>query len=85
MNPVTKGSEARFAVQVCYELNRDNLERELSGIIEALKDTGTEHGTIVTFDQEDAFEKDGFTILVVPGWKYLLEKGATAWPGPIAP
>jgi uncharacterized protein len=69
---VMKGAAPVCAVQVCYELTMDNLERELDGIIAAMKDSGAEQGTIVTFNQEELFEKDGFRIKTVPGWKYLL-------------
>lgn len=57
------------AVQVCYELNEDNKERELSGLKEAMEKLGIRKGTIITLRQEDAM--DG--IKIRPAWKWLLE------------
>ena len=28
-------------------------------------------GIIITFDQEDKFEKEGKTIRLIPGWKWM--------------
>ena len=35
------------AIQVCYELNSENLERELNGITEALEFFNKDEGTLV--------------------------------------
>ena len=57
-----------MAVQVCWHLHEDNLEREVNGIREALQNTGAEKGMIITFDQEDEM----YGIPVIPAWKWLL-------------
>ena len=54
------------AVQVCFELNSDNLQRETSGLIEAMKAFHLTEGTIVTLSQSDFFIQDGMTIKVIP-------------------
>jgi len=54
-------------VQVCWELNLDNQDRELNGIRNAMAETGVNDGIIVTFNQEDTLGG----IPVVPAWKYL--------------
>lgn len=59
------------AVQVCYELNADNLEREFSGLIEAMKAFNLDHGTIVTMNQHDHFEQDGLLVDVVPSHEFI--------------
>ncbi|AFL82760.1 putative ATPase (AAA+ superfamily) [Belliella baltica DSM 15883] len=53
-------------VQVCYELNPDNLKRELNGLWEAMKYFDKKEAILVTLSQEDEFEKDGYRIKVVP-------------------
>jgi len=53
------------AVQVCWQLTADNLQRELTGLRNAMKTSGAQKGLIVTFNQEDVFDD----IQVVPMWK----------------
>ncbi len=57
------------SIQVCWELNDDNLVRELEGLREAMSYTKAEKGIILTYNQED--EVEGFP--VVPVWKWLGE------------
>jgi hypothetical protein len=40
------------AIQVCYELNPENPERELNGITEALEFFNKEEGTLVTVSKK---------------------------------
>ncbi len=58
-------------VQVCFDLNQDNMDRELSGLFEALEFFNLKSGTIVTLNQNDHFVKNGLTASIVPGYKYL--------------
>jgi len=44
------------AIQVCYKLTEENLQREVKGLQEALKETRAEEGLIITPDQKDEFE-----------------------------
>ena len=53
-------------MQVCYDLNQDNLQREIAGLLDALNYFGEEKGKIFTFNQKDRFEKDGKIIEVLP-------------------
>ncbi len=59
-------------VQVCYELTPDNLNRELNGLLQAMKFFDQRKATIVTFANTDLFVVDGFEIEVIPAYKYLL-------------
>lgn len=59
------------AIQVCYELNEENKEREISGLIEALKKFKLNSGLILTYNQEDKIKVDGKIINVIPVWKWL--------------
>ncbi len=59
-------------VQVCYELNEENKEREINGLVEAMEKFKLKKGLIITYDSEDEIVKDGLKIEVVPAWKWLL-------------
>ena len=41
------------AIQVCYELNENNKEREINGLKEAMDKLSIEEGIILTFNQKD--------------------------------
>jgi uncharacterized protein len=60
------------AVQVCFDLNADNLDRELEGVLAALAELQLKEGRIVTLDQKDEYEKDGRIIKVIPCHEFLL-------------
>ena len=68
---VTTSNKVEMAVQVCYELNTDNLPREVNGLTEALNELGLYEGFIFTFKQKDELEKDGKTINVIPVWEWM--------------
>ncbi len=61
------------AIQVCYDLNEENKDREINGMLEALKEFKLSKGLILTFKQDDEFKVEGKTIKVLPVWKWLLE------------
>lgn len=63
----------RKVVQVCYDLNHDNVDRELKGLFEAIAHFGLNEGTLVTFNQTDEFEREGTKALVVPAHQYLAD------------
>ena len=62
------------AVQVCYNLTKENKNREVNGLLGALNKFKLKQGYIITFDQEEEFEQEGKKIKVIPIWKWLLEK-----------
>jgi predicted AAA+ superfamily ATPase len=49
-------------------------KRELKSLREAMGETGVKEGTIVTHEDEDEIREGGYTIRVVPAWRYLLEQ-----------
>ena len=69
---VMKNGAAVNLIQVCYELNPDNIKRELNGLIRAMRFFNQQKATIVTFADTDHIEEDGFEIEVVPAYRYLL-------------
>ena len=70
---VFQKTEIQAAVQVCYTLNPDNMDREIGGLMEAMDFFNLQEGTIVTFSQEDSFTEGDKTIRVVPAHQYLSE------------
>ncbi|GAA0880095.1 ATP-binding protein [Algoriphagus jejuensis] len=53
-------------VQVCVQLNSENLKRELDGLWEAMRFFGKKEGLLVTFAQDDNFEQNEYRINVIP-------------------
>lgn len=61
------------AYQVCYDLNEDNKEREIKGLLEAMSEFKLKRGLILTYNQDDEFLIEEKKIIVKPVWKWLLE------------
>jgi uncharacterized protein len=55
------------AVQSCWEVNNDNMHREINGIKNAMADAGATEGFIITYNQEDKL--DGINL--IPAWKWI--------------
>lgn len=53
-------------IQVCWQLNAENIVRERDGLLDAMNFFGFEQGKIITLNQEDKMIIDGKTIEVVP-------------------
>ncbi len=71
---VSQDRRVEMITQVCYELNTDNLSREMNGLTEAMNELKFKEGYIFTFNQENQIQKDGKTIHVVPVWKWMYQK-----------
>ncbi|MFH1359010.1 MAG: ATP-binding protein [archaeon] len=67
-----EGAKIKSAIQVCYDLNESNREREISGLIEAMDKFKLKKGLILTFDQEDELKIDNKKIIIKPVWRALL-------------
>lgn len=59
-------------VQVCYQTDDMNFQREYSGLVEAMNFFKMKEGTIVTLNQKDVFKKDGYTVKLIPAHEYLI-------------
>ncbi len=70
---IREANKIEGAIQVTYELNENDKEREIAGLMEALNKFKLKEGLIITFDQEDKVEVEGKTIWLLPVWKWLLE------------
>ena len=64
--------KAQEAVQVCYQIDDHNFKREYNGLLEAMRAFKLDQGTIVTLNQKDHFEKDGYRVNLVPAHEYLI-------------
>ena len=62
------------AIQVCLELDTENLQRETSGLFEAMKKFQLDKGTIVTLSQSDSFSQEEMKIEVIPFHEYCRDK-----------
>jgi len=62
-----------MVVQVCDELHRDNRDREVNGLLEAMEALGMTEGLIVTREQEDELRTAGKVVKVVAAGSFLLE------------
>ena len=60
-------------LQVCLELNAQNQQRELDGLVTAAKWLDLKEGLLVTLDEEKELTVDGIKINVLPAWKFLLK------------
>ena len=70
---IKEGTKITKAVQVCFDLNEDNKDREINGLLEALEKFNLKGGMILTYKQEDEFRKKDKRIKVLPIWEWLVE------------
>ncbi|MFH1637654.1 MAG: ATP-binding protein [Candidatus Woesearchaeota archaeon] len=70
---VKKGAGVQEAIQVCYELNDGNMEREVVGLLEAMQALKIKKGIVLTYNQKDDIIKDGKRVKVMPVWEWMLE------------
>lgn len=59
--------------QVCYELKKENEERELNGLFEAMDKYKIKESLLLTFDQEEIRQVGKKMIRIMPVWKWLLK------------
>jgi predicted AAA+ superfamily ATPase len=69
---VMKNGIITNSIQVCLDLNSENLHRETLGLFEAMKTYKLTEGTVVTLNQKDSFEQEGMRINVVPFHEFNL-------------
>lgn len=64
---IRQNEKIEMAVQSCWEINQDNMVREINGLKNAIKETKATKGVIITYDQEDIL--DGISL--IPAWKWI--------------
>jgi predicted AAA+ superfamily ATPase len=68
---VRSNNQSIELIQVCFDLNIDNKDREINGLVEAMDFFELKEGIIVTFDQQDDFQENDKVIKVIPAHVYL--------------
>lgn len=63
---------AKLVVQVCHKIDDNNFDRELNGLLEAMKFFKLSTGTIATTAQKDNFELDGRVVELVPAHEFMI-------------
>lgn len=70
---VQRGEQVLQLVQACWQLeDTETREREVAGLLEAGQITRCTRLSIITHDWEETIVRDGFTIHVLPAWKWML-------------
>ncbi|MDP3684655.1 MAG: DUF4143 domain-containing protein, partial [Ignavibacteria bacterium] len=57
--------------QVCWQLDQENMDREIAGLTEAMDFFGVNHGHIITLNQTDTFRFDNKTIIAQPFYEWV--------------
>ena len=70
---VSKNRQIENLIQVCYELNQDNMKREINGLMEAIDELKLNSGLILTMNQDDQIVQGNKSIIVKPVWKWMLD------------
>lgn len=60
------------AIQVTADLGKENQEREIGGLLEALEAAHLKKGLILTINQEKTIKQNGKVIEIKPLWKWLI-------------
>lgn len=69
---VRKGTKVIEAYQVTYYLNKENIERELSGLVHCRDEFGDIKMVLLTNEQEEIIDYQGINVKLFPIWKWLL-------------
>ncbi len=69
---IKEGLKIIEAIQVCYELNSENREREINGLLEAMNKFKLKKGIILTHDQSEEIIDDDKIIKAVPVFRWLI-------------
>jgi len=70
---VKEKDKITHAVQVCWDFNEENKNREINGLLAALRDFSLREGLILTYNQNDKFVIEGKKVIVKPVWEWLAE------------
>jgi hypothetical protein len=61
------------AIQVCFDLNEENKDREINGLRKAIEKFNLKEGLILTMNYEDEFNIDNKKIKIIPVWKWIIK------------
>ncbi len=69
---IVKNKKEILAIQVCYDLNKENKEREINGLAEVFSKFKIKEGLVITENYENEEKIDNKKIFFIPLWKLLL-------------
>ena len=69
---VQHGIHITEAIQVCFDLNNKNMEREMNGLLESMNYYHMEKGIMITQNQKNSFYQEGKQIHIVPAYEFLI-------------
>ncbi len=61
----------KMLIQVCEEIHSDNKDREINGLLEAMRFFKLEEGLIITKNQKDTLQFDKNIIKLIPGNEFM--------------
>ena len=70
---IKQGLEIKKAIQVCYALNNENLDREINGLLEAIDEFNLPQGQLIVYDSEIKQEDLPKNIKLIYIWQWLLQ------------
>ena len=70
---IKEKEEIKEAIQVCFDFNEETKNREIEGILTAMKKFNLREGLILTFNQDDEFVIEDKKIRIMPVWKWLVQ------------
>ena len=70
---IKKGLKIKEAIQVCYEINSQNKDRELNGLKEAMTVYKLKKGIIITHNQDEIIKENNKIIVLISAWRWLLQ------------
>jgi predicted AAA+ superfamily ATPase len=66
-------TEETGLINVCYDLSEiGTRERELKGLLEGMKALDQKESLLISWDQEEEVELEGYRIGIVPLWRWLM-------------
>ncbi len=68
-----EGTKITIALQVCYALDDANREREMKGLLDAMKTFKLTEGLVLTFEQTEEITIEGKRIKILPACKWMSE------------
>lgn len=69
---IREGLEVIEAIQVVYQLEADNYQREYRGLSEAMSTFHIKRGLLIVYDTDESFIFENEDVEVIPIWKWLL-------------
>jgi predicted AAA+ superfamily ATPase len=67
---IVKPHEQPRCIQSCWELTKEDQDREINGLLQAMEYFDQKKGIILTYNTEDIILKAGKRIEVIPAWKW---------------